>query len=218
PIVDAPANSTIDQSIIYADEANRRMMSVPEASHTFQITFANSGFGGLILKPWGDRERTVFQVLPEMQQKLGTIPGFTMFPVLPPALPGGGSFPIEFVLTSTASHDRILEFARELQGRAMASGQFMFLNIDTKVDQPQSEIVLDRDKIASMGLNLQQVGADLAAAVGGNFVNRFSIEGRSYKVIPQIKRTERLNPDQLQEIHITGPDGRLIPLGTIARI
>ncbi|MBW7895821.1 MAG: efflux RND transporter permease subunit [Opitutaceae bacterium] len=218
PIVNAPANSTIDQSIIYADEANRRMMSVPEASHTFQITFANSGFGGLILKPWGDRERTVFQVLPEMQQKLGTIPGFTMFPVLPPALPGGGSFPIEFVLTSTASHDRILEFARELQGRAMASGQFMFLNIDTKVDQPQSEIVLDRDKIASMGLNLQQVGADLAAAVGGNFVNRFSIEGRSYKVIPQIKRTERLNPDQLQEIHITGPDGRLIPLGTIARI
>lgn len=218
PIVDAPANSTIDQSIVYADEANRRMMSVAEASHTFQITFANSGFGGLILQPWGERKRTVFEVLPEMQQKLGTIPGFTLFPVLPPALPGGGSFPIEFVLTSTASHDRILEFARELQGRAMASGKFMFLNIDTKVDQPQSEIVLDRDKIASMGLNLQQVGADLAAAVGGNYVNRFSIEGRSYKVIPQIKRTERLNPDQLQEIHITGPDGRLIPLGTIAHI
>src|SRR5262249_18026141 len=90
--------------------------------------------------------------------------------------------------------------------------------IDTKIDQPQSEIVIDRDKVAELGLNLQQVGQDLSSAVGGNYVNRFSIAGRSYKVIPQILRVERMNPEQLQDIHVTGPNGQLVSPGTIATL
>jgi multidrug efflux pump len=218
PIANAPANSTIDQAVLSSEEANRIMMSVPEASHTFQLTRPNAGFGGLIVKPWSERERTIFEILPEVQQRMQAIPGVTMFPVLPPALPGGGNFPVEFVITSTADTTEILSFAEQLQARAMESGKFIFVNLDTKIDQPQSEIIIDRDKVAALGLNLQQVGADLSAAVGGNFVNRFNIDGRSYKVIPQIKRSERLNPEQLEDIHITGPDGVLIPLSAVARI
>jgi len=90
--------------------------------------------------------------------------------------------------------------------------------IDTKIDQPQSEIELDRDKVAELGLNLQLVGRDLGAAVGGNYVNRFSIAGRSYKVIPQLLRVERMNPEQLQDVHVTGPNGQLVALSTIAHI
>jgi multidrug efflux pump len=90
--------------------------------------------------------------------------------------------------------------------------------IDTKIDQPQSEIVIDRDKAAELGLNLQSVGQDIAAAVGGNYVNRFSVAGRSYKVIPQVLRVERMNPEQLQDMHVTGPDGKLVALSTIATI
>ena len=218
PIVDAPPNSTLDQTVKSSSEANRLMMSTPEAAYTFQITFPSGGFGGLVFKPWDQRKRTVFQILPEVQAKMSQLPGVRQFPVLPPALPGGGSFPVEFIISSTDEHARILELAQTIQKRAMASKQFYMLSIDTKIDQPQSEIILDRDKVAAMGLNLQQVGADLAAAVGGNFVNRFNIEGRSYKVIPQIKRIDRLNPAQLENIHVTGPNGQLIPLNTIARI
>ena len=139
--------------------------------------------------------------------------------MLPPALPGGGQFPVEFVIASTAEPEQILQFARELQVKAVQSGMFAFPPIiDVKIDQPQSEIVIDRDKAAALGLDLQQVGADLAAMLGGNFVNRFNIDGRSYKVIPQIERADRLNPDQLKSIYVTGPDGQLVPLSTIATL
>ncbi|HXV21541.1 MAG TPA: efflux RND transporter permease subunit [Desulfuromonadales bacterium] len=216
-ILDAAANSTLDQTSRYAAAANQVFLGVPETDFTFQITFPASGFGGMVVKPWEERERTVFQMLPEVQQKLGAIPGIRMFPVTPPALPGGGQFPVEFILASTAEQDQILQFAQELQLKAMQSGMFAFPPlIDVKIDQPQTEFVIDRDKVADLGLDLQQVGADVGAMVGGNFVNRFDIAGRSYKVIPQLQRVDRLNPEQLQNIYVTGPGGELVPLSTIA--
>jgi multidrug efflux pump len=218
-ILDAAANSTLDQTSMYAAAVNKAFSSVPETRFVFQVTRPSSGFGGMVTVPWEQRERTIYQILPEVYQKLHAIPGIQIFPVLPAALPGGDSFPVNFVLASTAEPDQILSFAKQIQLAALKSGMFAFPPvIDVKIDQPQSEIVLDRDKVADMGLNLQQVGSDLASMVGGNYVNRFNIAGRSYKVIPQIQRMDRLNPDQLQNIYITGPGGRLVPLSTIATI
>ncbi|ALC17347.1 Multidrug efflux pump subunit AcrB [Desulfuromonas soudanensis] len=218
-ILDASANSTLDQTSRYAAAANEAFLSTPEAKFVFQITFPSSGFGGLVVRPWDDRERTIFQILPEVQQKLGAIPGIQMFPVLPPALPGGGQFPVEFILASTASEDQILQFAQQIQLKAMQSGLFAFPPlIDVKIDQPQSEFVIDRNKVADLGLSLEDVNADISTLVGGNFVNRFDISGRSYKVIPQIRRVDRLNPEQLLDIHVTGPGGGLIPLSTVATL
>jgi multidrug efflux pump len=218
-IVNAPANATIEQTSAFADAAGKIFMGFPQSEFVFQITFPDNGFGGMVLKPWNQRKETAFQLLPLAQAKLGTIPGIEMFPIMPPALPGGGNFPVEIVLLSTEEPERMLAFAKMLQAKAMESKSFFFPPmIDTKIDQPQAEIVIDHDKAAAMGLNLQQVGADISAAMGGNFINRFNIAGRSYKVIPQIKRAERLNPDQLKEIYVTGPDNKLISLNTIASI
>ena len=217
-IVTAPANATIDDTIRYADAAGKVFQDIPDTRFTFQITNPDQGFGGMVLKPWGVRKTPTKAYLPDLQAKLGAIPGIRMFPVMPSALPGGDSFPVSFVITSTADPERILEFAKQLQDKAMKAGMFRFSDIDTKIDQPQSQIVFDHDKVSSMGLDMQKVGADLSASIGGNFVNRFNIEGRSYKVIPQIKRTERLNPQQLENIYVTGPNGQLIPLSTVATI
>jgi multidrug efflux pump len=218
-ILEAPANATLDQTSVYAAAANEVFLGVPETRFTFQVTSPSSGFGGMVVTPWAERDRTIFQILPEVQYGLMQIPGIRIFPVTPPALPGGGQFPVEFYLTSTAEPEQILEFARRIQLKAMQSGMFAFPPIiDVKTDQPQSRLIIDRDKVADLGLNLQQVGADLASMVGGNFVNRFNIAGRSYKVIPQIKRQERLNPEQLNSIYITGPNGQLVPLSTVATI
>jgi multidrug efflux pump len=173
----------------------------------------------MVMKPWDKRERDVFQVMPEVQQKLGAIPGVRMFPVTPPALPGGGQFPVEFILASTAETSQILEFANKIQMQAMKSGMFAFPPlIDVKIDQPQTEFVIDRDKVAALGLNLGQIATDMGGMVGGDFVNRFDIAGRSYKVIPQIERAGRLNPEQLATIHVTGPNGTLVPLSTVATL
>jgi len=218
-IVNTPANSTLDQIMPSTRAVNQAVMGEPEAQFTFQITFPNGGFWGVGMKPWTERKRNTFQILPEVQAKVAAIPGIQTFPVLPPALPGGGTFPVEVVLASTAESSEILGFAQQLQQKAATSGIFAFPpQIDVKIDQPESEIEIDRDKVAELGLSLQGVGQDLAAAVGGNFVNRFSIGGRSYKVIPQLLRSERMNPEQLKDVYVTGPNGQLVALSAVAKI
>jgi multidrug efflux pump len=218
-IIDAAANATLDQTSHSAAAVNRIFFNIPETDHTFQLTMPSSGFGGMATVPWNERKRTIFQILPEVQQKLHAIPGVRVLPVTPPALPGGGQFPVEFVLASTAESEQILSFARQIQLKAIQSGLFAFPPIiDVKIDQPQAKLVIDRDRVADLGLNLEQVGVDMASMLGGDFVNRFNIAGRSYKVIPQIKRVDRLNPEQLNNIYITGPDGNLVPFNTVASI
>jgi len=217
-IVTAPANATIDDTIRYADAAGKIFHDIPDTRFTFQITNPDQGFGGMVLKPWGTRKTPTAAYLPMVQQKLGAIPGIQMFPVMPSALPGSDSFPLSFVIASTADPERILEFAKQIQSKAMQAGIFRFSDIDTKIDQPQAEIVFDHEKVASLGLDMQQVGADMSASIGGNYVNRFNIAGRSYKVIPQVKRVDRLNPEQLENIYVTGPNNQLVPLSTVATI
>src|SRR5256886_5086254 len=217
-IITAPANATIDDTIRYADAAGKVFSGIPDTRFTFQLTFPDSGFGGMVLKPWGERKTPTADYLPQVQMKLGAIPGIQMFPVMPAALPGSDTMPVSFIIASTADPERILELATQLKLKAMQAGVFRFADIDTKIDQPQSEVVFDHDKVAALGLDLQQVGSDLSASIGGNFVNRFNISGRSYKVIPQIKRTDRLNPEQLENIYVSGPDQKLVPLSPVATI
>ena len=218
-IVDGSGNSTIETASLYASQAQDAFNSVEEKAFTFQLTFPSSGFGGMILEDWSKRDRTVFEIKPEVAGKLNNIAGIRMFPVTPPALPGGGDFPVEFILASTAEPEEILGFAQQIQLAAMQSGKFAFPPIiDTKIDKAQTEVVFDRDRVADMGLSMQQVGADVGTLLGGGFVNRFNIEGRSYQVIPQALRATRLNPDQLNELYVSGPTGEMIQLGSIATL
>ena len=218
-VMETPADATIDQITFYADAVNRDFMSLPETDRTFQLSSPGNSMSGLVLKPWGERDRTVFQIVPALQSQVSKIPGVRVQAVTPAALPGGGNFPVEFAICSTADPERILDFAQQLQQKAAASGMFAFPPvIDTKIDQPEVELVLDRDKVASMGLNMASIGADLATLVGGNFVNRFNFSGRSYKVIPQLKRIARLNANQLENNYVKGPNGELVPLSTFARL
>jgi len=217
-IAEASANSTIDQTRKFSHAAHDVFMEVPERKFVFQHTGSNSGFAGLVLAPWSERERTAFEIMPQLHAKLAQIPGIQMFPAMPSALPGGGQLPVEFIIASTADVKDILEIAEQIRTKVMASGKWPVMLIDVKIDQPQSELVIDRNKVAALGLNLQQIGADVSAMIGGNYVNRFSIDGRSYKVIPQVQRAGRLNPDQIEDIYVTGPNNQLIPLSTVASI
>ncbi len=217
-IVQASPNSTLDQTTLYTEKVNEVFESMPETEHTFQLTSPGGGFSGMVTKPWSKRKRTTEQMVGEVFGKVSLIPGVRVIATTPPPLPGGSDFPLEFVVVSTAEPRVLIEFANQLVGKAFKSGLFLFADTDLKFDQPQTEIVLDRDKVASLGLNLQQVGQDLGTMMSGNYVNRFSIEGRSYKVIPQVTRSERLNPDQLQSIYVSGPNGQLVPLSTFATL
>src|SRR5256885_11452860 len=211
-IVTAPANATIDDTIRYADAAGKIFQDVPDTRFTFQITFPDNGFGGMVLKPWGVRKTPTAAYLPPVQQKLGAIPGIQMFPIMPSPLPGSDNFPVSFVIASTASQERILELARQIFLKAMQAHMFQFGDIDTKIDQPQAQIVFDHDKVSTMGLDMQQVGADLSASIGGNFVNRFNMEGLTYQVVSQIKTVDRLKSGQPARIYVSGPNKKILPL------
>ena len=217
-IVKAPANATLDQVTLFADEINKAFRSAPEVANTFQISMPTGGFGGLVTKPWKERKRSTELIAAELFPKTGAIAGLQVIPVTPPPLPGGSNFPVELVIASTAEPRELLEVANKLVAKAFESGVFMFADTDLKYDQPQTEIVFDRDKVAALGLNLRQVGADLSTLLGGNYVNRFSNQGRSYKVIPQIKRAERLTVDQLTNIYVSGPNGQMVQLSTFATL
>ncbi len=217
-IVQGSPNATIEQMQLSTTQVHEVYKSFPEYRGSFQLTSPGFGFSGLVTKPWSDRSRSVHDMEPELWGKVSQIPGVRVIVTSPPPLPGGSDFPIEFVISSTAEHKDIVSYANQLVGSAFQSGKFMFADTDLKFDLPQAEIDIDRDKANAMGLSLAGIGQDLSVFLGGNYVNRFSIQGRSYKVIPQVRRTDRLTPAQLLELHIRGPQEKLIPLETVAKI
>jgi multidrug efflux pump len=217
-IVQAAPNATLDQTLLSVPKVHDVYRSFPETANVFQITFPSGGFGGMVAKPWSERTRSTQELQMEAGAKLAAIPGIRTISLVPPPLPGGGDFPVDLVIASTAEPQQLAELAGQLVGKAYESGMFWFADADLKLDQPQAEVVFDRDKVRSLGVDLAQAGRDLSVLLGGNYVNRFNIDGRSYKVIPQIRRAERLTPDQLADIHVTGPDGQLVPLSTFATL
>ena len=217
-IVQAAPNATLDQTQLFTKQIQDVFAGFPETETTFQITSPTGGFSGMITKPWDERKKTTQALQVEVSGALSKIPGVRVIALVPPALPGGGSFPVDFVISSTAEPRQLAEFANQLVGKAYASGMFMYADSDLKFDQPQAEVIFDRDKLRSQGVDLAQAGKDLSTLLGGNFVNRFSIQGRSYKVIPQVKRAERLTPDQLSQIYVRGSNDKLVPLSTFATL
>src|SRR5271166_1194419 len=217
-VIQSSANSTIDQTNLFTTEVYDVYHSFPESQSIFQITSPSGGFGGMVTKPWSERKKTAQQLLVESVGPLSKIPGIRVIPLTPPPLPGGGNFPVEFVITSAAEPRQLIEFGNQLVQKAFASGLFIYADTDLKFDQPQTEVVFDRDKVRAQGVDLTQAGQDLATMLGGDYINRFSIQGRSYKVIPQIKRMDRLTPDQLEQIYVTGSDNKLVPLSTFATL
>jgi len=217
-VIQSSANSTLDQTNLFSKQVYDVYHSFPESASIFQITNPSGGFGGMVTKPWSQRKKTAQQLLIESTGPLSKIAGVRVIPLTPSPLPGGGNFPVDFVIASSAEPEQLSKLAEQIVQKAMASGLFIYADTDMKFDQPQTQVVFDRDKLRSQGVDLSQAGQDLSTMLGGNYVNRFSIQGRSYKVIPQVKRVERLTPDQLSKIYVKGSADQLVPLSTFATL
>ena len=224
-ILQPSPTSTLEQNVLYAQQVQKMFAAIPEYEQSFQLTSAQFGFSGVLLKPWSERKRNAVQIQEALQGPAATIPGLNVIVTTPEPLPSGGQFPIEFVMRSTADHKEMLEYAQKLtlyaNTEANAGGgapTFYFADTDLKFDLPQVEIEIDKDKVASMGLSLTDIARDLGSMLGGGYVNRFINDGQSYRVIPQVERGQRLNADQLLDYHVRGPAGQLIPLSTIATL
>ena len=225
----AAADANVDQTALFGREVEKIYRRYPETGNIFQLFgavsssaasgSANTAIGGMVFKPWGQRKRGTMELLPQVSAQLASITGFNTIVFLRPSLPGaGGGAPVQFVVLSTDTPDRIAQVANDLVARALQSGLFFFADSNLKFDQPQVDIVIDRDKAAELNVDMQHVAADIGALFGGNYVNYFNIQGNSYKVIPQIERVGRLNPQQLQNYYVRVGNGRLAPLATFASL
>ena len=212
-------DATLQQKLLYTKQLYGIFSSYPELQHVFQIDAPGTSLAGINLKPWDQRTRTANQIAPLLQQQMNNqIAGEQVAAALPPSLPGAFGLPIQFVITTTQSFDQLNSVAQAFLQEAQTSGNFLFLNSDLRIDQPQATVEIDRDKAAQLGLEMSDVGGALASALGGGYVNYFSLSGRSYKVIPQVVQTSRLNADQLLNDYIKASDGSMIPVSTIATI
>ena len=216
-----PPNTTIDQMMVYSDQVYQAASKLPEYEGMFQITGAPSisqGFGGVLLKPWSERRRSADVLQKYLQEQWNRIAGARVAAFQFPSLPGSQGFPLQFVITTTEPVENLNEVATQVLDKAKASGMFWFVDSDLKLDKPQATLDINRDMVADMGLTQQDVGSSLGSALGGGYVNYFSIAGRSYKVIPQVLQRDRLNPDQVLDYYVRAADSSLIPARTVAKI
>jgi len=219
-VVGSPT-ATSDQMQTYADQIFKIGKSTPEYTQMFQITGVptlNAGIGGVLFKPWDQRARSAHEIQQDLQARWNKVAGARVAAFQFPPLPGSSGLPVQFVITTTEPFENLNGVAEQVLEKAKASGKFYFIDTDLKIDKPQATVTVDRDKISSLGLTQQEVGNALSAALGGGYVNYFSIDGRSYKVIPQVLQTDRLNPSQVLDYYIKTPGGSMIPVSTVASL
>ncbi|MGH8822625.1 MAG: efflux RND transporter permease subunit, partial [Rhodoferax sp.] len=220
-ILQGPATATITQMQTYADQVFQDSKSLPEYQQIFQLTgqpAPNTGITGIILKPWDQRTRSAHEIQTEMQQRWNKIAGARVAAFQFPPLPGSSGLPVQFVIKTTEPFQNLNTLSQQLMDKARADGKFYYVDADLKYDLPQATLAIDRDKAASLGMTQQDVGNALTAALGGGYVNYFSIAGRSYKVIPQVLQVDRLNPSSVLNFYIKTPNNGLVQASTVASL
>ncbi len=218
----APQTTNLDYLNAYTDQFLEIFKSFPEYYSWFQINGfdgVQSGIGGFLMKPWDERERTQMEVLPEVQARLDSIPGLQVFGFNLPSLPGTGEgLPFQFVINTASDYESLLQVTERIKEKAEASGKFAFLDVDLAFDKPEIVVDIDREKAAQMGVTMEDLGVTLATLLGESEINRFTIEGRSYKVIAQVEQAYRDNPGWLNNYYVKNDQGEMVPLSTLIKV
>ena len=220
--------TTLDYLQKYTSQIETVGLAVPEIDNVFLLNgigtsaavTSNTAIAFFVLDPWDQRERSSGEVLAsDLNGPLSKIAGINVSAFELPSLPTAGGFlPVEFVIGTTDTVENLQEVSQQVLDRANASGRFIFVNTDLKIDKPRQDVVIDRDKAALLGIDMQTLSDDLSALLSSGFVNRFALADRSYKVIPQIQRSDRLNPDQLSSYYTRTGTGELVPLSTLVKL
>src|SRR5690242_5502491 len=218
----APQYSNLDYQEAYTDKLDQAFGSFPETDLRFIVNGRfgpNQGIAGAILKPWGERKRSAQQLKPLMQQKASAVEGMNAFVFSLPPLPGSiGGLPVQMVIYSTGDYKDIYLAMDKIKAAARKSGLFIVTDSDLDFNQPTIQVKIDRSKVNELGLTMQSIGDTLALLVGENYVNRFNLGGRSYEVIPQVPRADRLTPETLTQYYVTTPTGQPVPLSNLVSV
>jgi multidrug efflux pump len=217
-VVEAPPESSQAYTSSRMNDTAKVMNETEGAKFTWQIITAAAGFGGVELAPYEERENSVHDLYFDLFARLGSVNGLSLFPILPASLPTAGQFDIEMVVRANDDPVAMKKYADEIIAKANASGNFLFVNTDLKIDLPQAELEIDRELIADLGLNLQSVNEQLSILMSNNFVNYFNKDGKAYRVIPAVDNGDRYNPENILDMKIRTDSGELIPVSAFASL
>ncbi len=221
-VTKAPKYANIDYANFYSAKADAAFAKFPETDLRFIINGidgVNNGIAGMLLKPWDERERSSITLKPLVQNELSKIEGVNAFAFNLPPLPGNpGGLPVQMVIYSTTSFQTVYEEMNKIKEAARQSGLFIAVDSDLDFNQPVVRVKIDRSKASDLGITMRQIGGTLASLLGGNYVNRFNLEGRSYQVIPQVPRAQRISPEALAGYYVSTPSGLQVPLATVVSI
>jgi len=217
-IVEAPPDATLEYTTDYMHDVVDTLMQTEGSLYMWQIIRANSAFGGVELVGLDQRVENVQDLLPSVYQQASGISGLRVLPLLFSPLPTAGDFDVELVVQSSDPPQEMLQYAQEILAAAYQSGKFLFADTDLKVDLPQARFILDRERIADLGMDLSSVSQQLGLFLSGNYVNRFDYNGKAYRVIPMIEGYARRTPQALMDIQLRTPAGDLVPVSAIASL
>ena len=221
-VTKAPKYANIDYLNFYGDKLDKAFQKFPETDLRFALNGINGpqgGIAGMLLTPWDQRTRSSIKLKPLVQAELSKIEGVQAFAFNLPALPGGpGGLPVQMVINSTSGFQTVYEQMSKLKDAARKSGMFIVSDSDLDFNQPTVKVNIDRTKASNLGITMQAIGGTLATLLGGNYVNRFNLEGRSYQVIPQVPRDMRLSPESLGGYYVSTSTGQQVPLSTVVSI
>ncbi len=213
-----PATASMDMIRLYEKQMFAMAHAMPETERVYQFDQpGNVGFG-IGLQPWNKRHRTTSQVLTDLQGQLSQVAGEQLALIQPPALPGAFGLPVQYVIKTTRPFSELNEVSEKFLRAAQETGLFAYADRDLKIDLPQSNIVIDRNKVAALGLDMARIGAVVNSLLSGGYVNYFDLAGRSYKVIPMVQRKDRLNAEQALDYTIADIGGVPIPLRSVAHV
>jgi len=215
---DVAPDATIESVDAASKQVVAKVKALPETEFMWSLVANWGGFGGMVHKNWKERTRSTSEVYPQLYGEVSQVPGVTAFPRLDPPLPTSGMHDVELVLQSSAPLEELLEATMAVVGAGWQSGKFVYVDTDLKIDRPEARVIVDREKVADLGMDLASVGRELGALLGGGYVNRFNWHDRSYKVIPQVGQADRASVGPLLDLKIKTPNGDLVPVSSFVRI
>ncbi|WP_334030007.1 efflux RND transporter permease subunit [Alteromonas sp. P256] len=217
-VVEAPPESSQQYTSAKMNDTVTVLNASEGAKFTWQILTASAGFGGVELAPFDEREQSVHDMLYDLYGRLGSVTGLTLFPILPASLPTAGQFDVEVVFRTTDDAKTMKMYADKIISKANASGNYMFVNTDLKIDLPQAELRIDKALLADLGLTVQEVNNQLGVLMSSNFVNYFNKDGKAYRVIPIVDDSSRFNPENILDMRVRADSGQLVPVSSFASL
>ena len=218
-----PQGATVGYTDRYAQQMQQVFASVPEIDRYFVVT----GFPTVSqiiafnnLQPWEQRERSQQEIVNDISPKLfGGIPGIMSFAINPPSLGQRPTDkPVQFVVMTSAPYDKLQEWQDAFMAEIQTYPGFANLDSDLKLNKPQLDVSVRRDKAADMGVDVAVIGRTLETMLGGRQVTRFKREGRQYDVVVQVLDIDRANPDDLTNIYVRAENGTMVQLSNLVEV